>query len=182
MVYDDYREDKEFSKQISSSLHSLLLVQRADCNISGMTVNSSLHSRRQSMIGLRHIQQYNISHVRTQHQTRARKNESGSWPGQCWWWNFGTWGGNRPPSWACWRLVCTRFSERVLLASPPETPPSLTCTSGLEEKLSYEVNSDKANVVPFLSSWSWVRVIDEGIWISSASFFLNKKMIRVAEK
>lgn len=134
MVYDDYREDKEFSKQISSSLHSLLLVQRVDCNISGMTVNSSLHSRRQSMIGLRHIQQYNISHVRTQHQTRARKNESGSWPGQCWWWNCGTWGGNRPPSWACWRLVCTRFSERVLLASPPETPPSLTCTSGLEEK------------------------------------------------
>lgn len=74
MVYDDYREDKEFSKQISSSLHSLLLVQRVDCNISGMTVNSSLHSRRQSMIGLRHRESHTTQHnARASVNTRARK-------------------------------------------------------------------------------------------------------------
>lgn len=45
-----YREDKDFSNKVYSSLNGFLLIQRTYLNISRVTMDSSLHSCRDSMI------------------------------------------------------------------------------------------------------------------------------------
>ena len=47
-----YREDEEFPNKVYSSLNSFLFIQRANFNVSCMTIYASLHLCRESMVFL----------------------------------------------------------------------------------------------------------------------------------